>query len=48
MSMFDTAMRAEIALGRGDVDTGLDLARRSVGDAADPQRPETSDAACPA
>src|SRR5580693_179089 len=30
MSMFDTAMRAEIALGRGDVDTGLHLWRTAA------------------
>jgi len=30
MSMFDTAVRAEIALGRGDVDTGLHLWRTAA------------------
>jgi predicted ATPase/DNA-binding SARP family transcriptional activator len=30
MSMFDTTMRAEIALGRGDVDTGLHLWRTAA------------------
>jgi tetratricopeptide (TPR) repeat protein len=30
MTMFDTAMRAEIALGLGDVDTGLDLWRAAA------------------
>ena len=30
MSMFDTAVRAEIALGRGDVDTGLQLWRTAA------------------
>ena len=30
MSMFDTAVRAEIALGRGDVDTGLRLWRTAA------------------
>jgi predicted ATPase/DNA-binding SARP family transcriptional activator len=39
MSMFDTAMRAEIALGRGDVDTGLDLWRTAAATLRDTQRP---------
>jgi predicted ATPase/DNA-binding SARP family transcriptional activator len=30
MSMFDTTIRAEIALGRGDIDTGLDLWRTAA------------------
>jgi hypothetical protein len=40
MSMFDTAMRAEIALGRGDVDTGLHLWRTVAATLRDTQRPE--------
>jgi hypothetical protein len=39
MSMFDTAMRAEIALGRGDVDTGLQLWRTAAATLRDTQRP---------
>jgi hypothetical protein len=39
MSMFDTAMRAEIALGRGDVDTGLDLWRTAAAALRDTRRP---------
>jgi predicted ATPase/DNA-binding SARP family transcriptional activator/tetratricopeptide (TPR) repeat protein len=39
MSMFDTAMRAEIALGRGDVDTGLHLWRTAAATLRDRQRP---------
>ncbi len=39
MSMFDTAMRAEIALGRGDVDTGLQLWRTAAAALRDTQRP---------
>jgi predicted ATPase/DNA-binding SARP family transcriptional activator len=38
MSMFDTAMRAEIALGRGDVDTGLQLWRTAATALRDTQR----------
>ncbi len=38
MPMFDTAMRAEIALGRGDVDTGLDLWRMAATALRDPRR----------
>ena len=38
MSMFDTAMRAEIALGRGDVGTGLHLWRTAVVSLRDTQR----------
>jgi predicted ATPase/DNA-binding SARP family transcriptional activator len=38
MPMFDTAMRAEIALGRGDVDTGLQLWRTAAATLWDPQR----------
>jgi predicted ATPase/DNA-binding SARP family transcriptional activator len=38
MPMFDTAMRAEIALGRGDVDTGLDLWRSAAAALRDPRR----------
>jgi hypothetical protein len=37
--MFDTAMRAEIALGRGDVDTGLDLWRTAAAALRGTQRP---------
>ena len=36
--MFDTAMRAEIALGRGDVDTGLHLWRTAAATLRDTQR----------
>ena len=39
MSMFDTAMRAEISLGRGDVDTGLHLWRTAAAALRDTQRP---------
>jgi predicted ATPase/DNA-binding SARP family transcriptional activator len=39
MPMFDTAMRAEIALGRGDVDTGLQLWRTAAATLRDTQRP---------
>jgi predicted ATPase/DNA-binding SARP family transcriptional activator len=39
MSMFDTAMRAEIALGRGDVDTGLHLWRTAAATLRDTQPP---------
>jgi predicted ATPase/DNA-binding SARP family transcriptional activator len=39
MSMFDSAMRAEIALGRGDVDTGLHLWRTAAATLRDTQRP---------
>jgi predicted ATPase/DNA-binding SARP family transcriptional activator len=39
MSMFDTTIRAEIALGRGDVDTGLDLWRTAATTLRDPQPP---------
>jgi predicted ATPase/DNA-binding SARP family transcriptional activator len=39
MSMFDTAMRAEIALGRGDVATGLQLWRMAAATLRDTQRP---------
>jgi predicted ATPase/DNA-binding SARP family transcriptional activator len=39
MSMFDTAMHAEIALGRGDVDTGLHLWRTAAATLRDAQRP---------
>ena len=38
MSMFDTAVRAEIALGRGDVDTGLRLWRTAAAALRDRQR----------
>ena len=39
MSMFDTTMRAEIALGRGDVDTGLRLWRTAAATLRDTRRP---------
>ncbi len=39
MSMFDTVVRAEIALGRGDVDTGLDLWRTAAATLRDRQPP---------
>ena len=39
MSMFDTAMRAEIALGRGDIDAGLQLWRTAAATLRDTQRP---------
>ena len=38
MSMFDTAVRAEIALGRGDVDTGLRLWRSAAAALRESQR----------
>jgi predicted ATPase/DNA-binding SARP family transcriptional activator len=39
MPMFDTTMHAEIALGRGDVDTGLYLWRTAATTLRDTQRP---------
>jgi hypothetical protein len=39
MPMFDTVMRAEIALGRGDIDTGLQLWRTAAAALRDTQRP---------
>jgi len=39
MWMFDTAIRAQIALGRGDVDTGLQLWRTAAATLRDTQRP---------
>jgi len=39
MSMFDTTMHAEIALGRGDVDTGLHLWRTAATTLRDTRRP---------
>jgi predicted ATPase/DNA-binding SARP family transcriptional activator len=39
MSMFDTTMHAEIALGRGDIDTGLRLWRTVAATLRDTQRP---------
>ena len=39
MPMFDTTMHAEIALGRGDVDTGLRLWRTAAATLRDTQRP---------
>jgi len=39
MSMFDTAVSAQIALGRGDVDTGLRLWRTAAATLRDAQRP---------
>jgi predicted ATPase/DNA-binding SARP family transcriptional activator len=39
MPMFDTAMSAEIALGRGDADTGLQLWRTAATALRDTQRP---------
>jgi tetratricopeptide (TPR) repeat protein len=39
MSMFDTAVHAEIALGRGDVDAGLRLWRTAAATLRDTQRP---------
>jgi predicted ATPase/DNA-binding SARP family transcriptional activator len=39
MPMFDTTMRAEIALGRGNVDTGLRLWRTAAATLRDTQRP---------
>jgi hypothetical protein len=38
MPMFDTAMRAQIALGRGDVDAGLHLWRSAAATLRDTQR----------
>jgi hypothetical protein len=38
LSMFDTAVRAEIALGRGDADTGLRLWRAAAAALRDPRR----------
>jgi hypothetical protein len=38
LSMFDTAVRAEIALGRGDADTGLRLWRAAAAAPRDPRR----------
>jgi predicted ATPase len=43
MSMFDTVARAEIALGRGDVDTGLHLWRSAAATLRDTQRPGPGD-----
>ncbi|HTZ24847.1 MAG TPA: AfsR/SARP family transcriptional regulator, partial [Streptosporangiaceae bacterium] len=43
MPMFDTAVHAEIALGRGDVDTGLDLWRAAAAALRDPLRQEPGD-----
>src|SRR5580692_6385884 len=43
MPMFDTAVHAEIALGRGDVDTGLDLWRAAAAALWDPRRQEPGD-----
>ncbi|HUK69554.1 MAG TPA: hypothetical protein VLW50_12520 [Streptosporangiaceae bacterium] len=42
MPMFDTVMRAEIALGRGDVDTGLHLWCAAAATLRDTQRPGPS------
>jgi predicted ATPase/DNA-binding SARP family transcriptional activator len=39
LPMFDTAVRAEIALGRGDVDAGLSLWRTAAAALRDPERP---------
>jgi predicted ATPase/DNA-binding SARP family transcriptional activator len=39
LSMFDTTMRAEIALGRGDVETGLQLWRTAAATLRDTHRP---------
>jgi predicted ATPase/DNA-binding SARP family transcriptional activator len=39
MPMFDTAVHAEIALGRGDIDTGLRLWRTAATTLRDAQRP---------
>jgi hypothetical protein len=39
MSMFDTSMRAQIALGRGDIDTGLQLWRTAAATLRDTQPP---------
>ncbi|MDR0343246.1 MAG: AfsR/SARP family transcriptional regulator [Nocardiopsaceae bacterium] len=38
LSMFDTAVRAEVALGRGDVDDGLRLWRAAAAALRDPRR----------
>jgi hypothetical protein len=43
MPMFDTAVHAEIALGRGDVDTGLDLWRAAAAALWDPRSQEPGD-----
>jgi predicted ATPase/DNA-binding SARP family transcriptional activator len=43
MSMFDTAVRAEIALGRDDVDTGLQLWRSAAATLRATQRPGPGD-----
>ncbi|MBV9382229.1 MAG: AfsR/SARP family transcriptional regulator [Streptosporangiaceae bacterium] len=43
MPMFDTVARAEIALGRGDVDTGLHLWRTAAATLRDTQRPGPGD-----
>jgi predicted ATPase/DNA-binding SARP family transcriptional activator len=43
MPMFDTAVHAEIALGRGDVDTGLHLWRAAAAALWDPRRQEPGD-----
>jgi predicted ATPase/DNA-binding SARP family transcriptional activator len=40
LPMFDTAVRAEIALGRGDADTGLRLWRATAAALREPQREE--------
>ncbi|MGN6792649.1 MAG: BTAD domain-containing putative transcriptional regulator [Streptosporangiaceae bacterium] len=41
LSMFDTAVRAAVALGRGDVDTGLGLWRAAAAALRDPGRDES-------
>jgi predicted ATPase/DNA-binding SARP family transcriptional activator len=43
MPMFDTAVHAEIALGRGDVDTGLQLWRAAAAALWDPRRQQPGD-----
>jgi predicted ATPase/DNA-binding SARP family transcriptional activator len=43
MPMFDTAVHAEIALGRGDVDTGLHLWRAAAAALWDPRSQEPGD-----
>jgi hypothetical protein len=43
MPMFDTAVHAEIALGRGDVDAGLQLWREAAAALWDPRRQEPGD-----
>jgi predicted ATPase/DNA-binding SARP family transcriptional activator len=43
MPMFDTAVHAEIALGRGDVETGLHLWRAAAAALWDPRRQELGD-----